>query len=436
MTTEPAELVRRSTVRSVVISPLLLWGAFLVVHVWLEYLNLYGKGLQLGDVSIVYKFWTDQAVVSHYLVGIDGSWVYPILALVPMLLARAFGPELYSSTWLSLVMVLDVVAFGVLTGWGRRRNHTLAGWWWILFLVLLGPIALGRIDAVSVPIALVGVLYIATRPQLAASLLTIATWIKVWPAAIIIAMVVMVKDRFRIVAAAATTSLIIIGVALALGSGPNVFSFISQQSSRGLQVEAPVTTFWLWAALAHFPNTFLYYDHDFLTWQVRGPGVETTSALMTPLLGLVMLAITIIAFLALRRGISMDRLLAPLGLAYVVALIAVNKVGSPQYIAWLAVPVILGLVGSASGRGVSFRTPAALSAIIAALTQVIYPYLYEYLLGLDLWMLVVISLRNLALFVLLAWALVALWRDSSAVPVIRHSPEAEHQRSVTVRAVR
>lgn len=425
VTTEPAESVRPSSLRTAATSPLLLWGGFIAAHLWLGLVNLYGPGQPLGDVAVVYKFWTDQAIVSHYLVGIDGGWVYPIVALVPMLLARAFGPEQYSSTWLSLILVLDLVAFGVLTNWGRSRSNTRAGWWWIAFLVLLGPIALGRIDAVSVPIALVGVLFIATRPQLAASLLTVATWIKVWPAAIIIAMAVTVRERSRIIVAAATTSLIIIGAALALGSGVNVFSFISLQSNRGLQVEAPVTTFWLWAAFAHLPNTFLYYDREILTWQARGPGIETTSMLMTPLLGLVMLAITITAFLTLRRGISMDRMLAPLALAYVVALIAVNKVGSPQYIAWLAVPVVLGLVGSAAGRGVSFRTPAVLSAIIAVLTQVIYPYLYGHLLSLDLWMLVVISARNLLLFVLLAWALGSVWRADTPMSRRAHSDVAQ-----------
>jgi hypothetical protein len=401
-----------SLARSIAGNPIVLWGAFVLAHFWLGMLNLYGTGLPLGDVSIVYKFWTDQAIIAHYWVGIDSSWVYPIVAMVPMLVARAFGPELYSSTWLSLVMLLDAVALAMMTGWGRSRQNVAVGWWWVGFLLLLGPISLGRIDSITVPIAIVGVLLIASRPRAATVVLTVATWIKVWPAAIIVAMVIALRDRGRIILAGLLTSLAIIAVALALGSGLNVFSFITQQASRGLQVEAPISNVWLWQAFAGVPNTFVYYDTTLLTWQVRGIGVETASTLMTPLLVMVAIAIAVIAVLATRNGAPMADLLPSLSLAFVAAFIAFNKVGSPQYMTWLAVPVILGLAANAAGRGPLFRTPAILVLVLAALTQAFYPYLYHYLLGLNAVILIVLSARNLLLFVLLGWAIVSLWRAS------------------------
>lgn len=403
---------RLSSARAFVGHPIVLWGAFVLTHFWLGMLNLYAPNLPLGDVSIVYKFWTDQAIVSHYWVGIDGPWVYPIVAMVPMLIARIFGPELYSSTWLSLVMLLDAVALGMLTGWGRSRRNVAVGWWWIGFLLLLGPIALGRIDSITVPIAIVGVLVIASRPRLATVLLTVGTWIKVWPAAIIVAMVIALRDRGRIILTGLFTSLTIIAVALALGSGLNVFSFITQQTSRGLQVEAPISTIWLWRAFAKVPNTAVYYDNTLLTWQVKGAGAETASALMTPLMACAVLAIAIMAVFAVRRGVSATDLLSLLSLALIAASIVFNKVGSPQYMTWLAVPVIFGLTANAAGHGRSFRTPAILALVLAALTQAFYPYLYGPLLGLDPVMLSVLTARNLLLFVLLGWSLVALWRVS------------------------
>ena len=403
-----------ASVREFASNPVLLWSAFVLTHLWLGMLNLYAPGMPLGDVSVVYKFWTDQAIVAHYWVGIDSSWVYPIVALVPMLLARAFGPELYSSTWLSLVMVLNAVAFASVIGWGRQRQNVSVGWWWVAFLLLLGPIALGRIDSITVPLAIVGVLQVAQRPAAAAVILTIATWIKVWPAAILAAIVISVKSRLRVVVVSAATSLVIVLVALALGSGANVFSFVGQQTARGLQVEAPISTIWLWEGWAHVPNTFVYYDQALLTWQVRGPGVSTASGLMTPLLALVLVAIVIVAILSVRRGASALDVLPALSLAFVAACIAVNKVGSPQYMTWLAVPVILGLSTRLAGHGRSFRTPAILSLVLAALTQAFYPYLYGYLLGLNTFMLLVLSARNLLVFVVLGWSLVAVWRASSA----------------------
>src|SRR5690606_35889819 len=111
-------------------------------------------------------------------------------------------------------------------------------------------IALGRIDSVSVPIALIGMLFLAARPRLATVLLTVATWIKVWPAALIGAIAIAVKERWVLVGVGAAVSGAILAVALALGSGSNVFSFVTQQTGRGLQVESPVSTIWMWLAAA------------------------------------------------------------------------------------------------------------------------------------------------------------------------------------------
>ena len=90
------------------------------------------------------------------------------------------------------------------------------------------------------------------------------------------------------------------------------------------------------------------------------------------------------------------------------ALIVFNKVGSPQFVSWLAVPIVLGLSTAATGRGISFRTPAILALVIAALTQVMYPVLYGQLLALNVAMLLVLSARNLLYVALLVWAVVAL----------------------------
>ena len=384
-------------------SRLTLWLAFLAVHLWLGFLNLYGPGYPLGDVSSVYKFWIEQYIVNNIVVGIDTQWVYPIVAYLPMLLAFSFGQALYSSTWLTMILLLDAAALLFLTGFRRDRGNTAAGWWWVAFLALLGPIAVGRIDSVTVPLALIGMLLLASRPRAAAVVLAMATWIKIWPAALLAAIVIATRVRLRVVIAAAVTSLAVIVVALLLGSGSNVFSFITQQAGRGLQIEAPISTPFLWLAAASSPGTVVYYDTQILTFQVTGPGTPGAAALMTPLLAVAALTIAALGVLAVRRGARATELLAPLSLALVAALIVFNKVGSPQFIGWLAVPVILGAVAAIRG-GESFRVPAALALVIAALTQLIYPYLYGYLVSVHPLMLIAITSRNLLLIALLAWA--------------------------------
>ncbi|WP_165063624.1 glycosyltransferase 87 family protein [Marisediminicola senii] len=426
-------------------SPIALWAAFVAVHVVIGLLALYGRGYPLGDVTILYKFWIDQAFTADFWVGIDGPSVYPIVAIVPIFAAHlaypiasaipaiapaTAGVELYAISWLAMVTLLDLAAFAVLmrkrgTGstTGPNAGATAAAWWWIAFLLALGPIAVGRIDAVTVPLAVAAVLVISTRPRVAALLLTVAAWIKVWPGAIVVAMVVTMRQRWQVLLTAVAASAGILGLTLSYGAGWNAVSFVAQQTGRGLQVEAPVTTAWMWLAWADVPGTSVYYDQEMLTWQVTGAGVSLTGSLVTPALLLVVALVCAAAVLAMRRGVDASAILPPFVLALVVGMIAMQKVGSPQFMSWLAVPVILGLVSHGAGRCRSFRVPAALSLVIAALTHVMYPYLYGRLLGLATPMLVVLTVRNALLFVLLGWAVLAMLSATAA----RRTPQHHHQ---------
>ena len=402
-----------SAVTRIASSHLVLWGAFALVHLGLGLLNLYADNLPLGDVTSVYKFWMQTALDGGVWVGIDTVWVYPVLALVPMVASTLFGLDNIGSTWLTLVMVLNAVAFGFLSGWGRSRRSLAPAWGWLGFLALRGPIAMGRIDSITVPVALVGVLLLASRPSTAALLLTAATWIKVWPAALVAAALIALRDRSKVLAAAAIGSAAVVVGALLLGAGTNVLSFVTQQTGRGLQVESPISTIWMWMAAAGYAH--VDYDRVILTYQVYGPGDDTAAALMTPVLALVVLAIAVLGFLATRRGVAATDLFPPLALALTVALIAFNKVGSPQFVGWIAVPIIAGLVASAAGHGRSFRTPAAIGLAIAGLTQLIYPYFYNYLLWVNPLMLTVLTVRNALYFVLLGWAISAIVRSTPSI---------------------
>ncbi|MEO6116103.1 MAG: glycosyltransferase 87 family protein [Pseudolysinimonas sp.] len=402
----------RATIAAVVRHPFALWFGFVLVHFWLGMLGLYAPGYPLGDVTIVYKFWVEHGLVSGQWVGLQTSWVYPIVALLPMITAFAFGPALYASTWLSLIMIVDAAAFAVVMAFGRDRRVAHVAWWWLALLLALGPVALGRIDAVAVAVAVVGLLCLATAPRLAGVLLAVATWIKVWPAALIAAAFIAVTARIRVVLAAIVTSAVILLVSIVLGGGgANAFSFITQQTGRGLQIESGLGTFWMWDAFTHRPGaSTIYYDTTILTYQLHGQGVETAAAIATPLLALVALVLLLLGILIARRGVSAAELLPPLALALTTALILFNKVGSPQFVTWLAVPIVLGLSTAATGRAPSFRFPAVLGLVIAGLTQLMYPYLYDQLLNLNFWMLLVLSTRNLLYLALLAWAVWTMFR--------------------------
>jgi hypothetical protein len=214
------------------------------------------------------------------------------------------------------------------------------------------------------------------------------------------------------VASAVTAAVVAVAATLSLshGSGIHVLSFVAEQAGRGIQIESPVAVPWLWQAALGVPGSVIYYDHQILTFQVAGAGTTTMSALMTPLLALAATAVLLLGLRAQRRGAGWLAVLPPLTLALTVTLIAFNKVGSPQFISWLAAPIILGLV--LNGR--AWRTPAGIALVLAVLTQLVYPYLYDWVLLANPLMVLVLSLRNLLEFVLLGWALRALYRPRPA----------------------
>ncbi|WP_294180415.1 glycosyltransferase 87 family protein [uncultured Schumannella sp.] len=420
----PATRGRR--IRDAASHPIALWLGFVLAHLWLGMLGLYAPGNPLGDVGFVYRFWMEYGQTTGQWVGIDTVWVYPILALVPMLAATVLGLDLYVSTWLSLMMLVNAAAFAVLLSLGARphgaRRIAPVAWWWIAFLVLLGPVALGRIDTVTVAVALAGVVVLQLAPRAAGILLTVAAWIKVWPAALVAAIVLVDRSRIRVAVAAAATTVVVLAVALAAGAGGTVFSFITEQTGRGLQIEAISATAWMWDAAIHPAGaSAVYYDTSILTFQLRGDGVAAAAAIATPLLAVAVAVLLVAAVVALRRGVASAELLPVLALAITTALIVFNKVGSPQFVSWLAVPVIWGLVSAVRGEGSSFRVPAVLTLLIAVLTQAIYPFLYDDLVALGVVPLVVLTARNLLYLVLFGWA---VWTLAGLVTAVR-APRAD-----------
>lgn len=384
-----------------------LWGAFAAVHLALALLNLYAPGWPLGDVESVYLRWTEQAANGWLRIGIDAPWVYPILAFAPMTASLAFGAEWYPVTWLALMTILDGIAFAVLLGTRRlSRTRSVAAWWWLGFLAALGPIALGRIDAVTVPIALVGLLLAAGRPRVAAALLTIATWVKVWPAALLAALAIAHRRRFEVVTVAVALSIGIVGVCLLAGSGLNVFGFIGQQTGRGLQVEAPIGVPWLWAIVTGAEEVAIEYDREILTYQITGPGTAAAASVTTPAMAIGVLAVALVGIRAARRGAPIGRILAPLALALVVVLMLANKVGSPQFVTWLAAPIVLGLATAAR----RFTVPAVLAVVVALLTHLIYPYWYGWLLAASPGSVLLLTAKAVLLVVLLGWGVHSLWQ--------------------------
>lgn len=400
-----------------------LWLAFLGVHIWLAYVGRTSALLPFNDVTQVYYHWVTEALDGN-IVGITEPWVYPSVALLPMLAALVLGPQLYLVGWLIVVLVTNAAVFAYLLSRGRQGGagsllRVRAAWWWIGFLFLLGPVAIGRIDVMAVAFAMVGLLVTQSRPAVAGGMLAIATWIKVWPVALIVVIVIAVRRRGRaLVGAAIVGGGTAVGILL-LGGGANIFGFITQQTGRGLQIESPVSNIWLWVAAVNPAVAKVGFNSEIVTYQVTGVGTESASQLMTPVMILAMAALLVLGIYVVRTGAFASRVLPAFALAAVSGLIVFNKVGSPQFILWLAAPVVLGIVT----LGSRFRLPAILTAVLALLTQLIYPTFYNQVVMLNTGALLLLSLRNILLIALFAVAVWMLWQ-SRRLP--RKAPGQSH----------
>jgi hypothetical protein len=405
----------RTTVRGSLVA---LWIAFLLVHLLTAGLGWVYPSQPMGDVVLVYEPWATAAWSGGEIVGVTESWVYPQLALLPMMLAAVlaapFLPLLgvsgaYLIGWALLVTVLDAVAFAVLVGRGHVRARRTAAWFWCAALLLLGPIALYRIDAVTVPIAVVAGLWLVTRPTIAAALLTIGAWIKIWPGALLLAAVVAARARLRMLLAAAGVTAGVVVVLLLLGADTEILGFLTAQTGRGLQIEAVAATPFLWMAVTGAAR--IEYSYDILTFQIVAPGAEALATILTPLLVLAAAVVTVVGGVKAARGASFARLFPPLALLLVTVLIALNKVGSPQFQTWLLAPVILWLVLDRRRA----RTAAALVLALCLLTCLVYPLSYDGLLRAEAAPVLLLTMRNALLVVLAAVSAVALAR----VPAVR-----------------
>ncbi|WP_457101352.1 hypothetical protein [Microbacterium sp. P5_E9] len=384
-----------------------LWVAFALVHIAVAVLGFVLPNEPMGDVYRVYEPWSLQALDGRGIVGITEAWVYPQLALVPMVLAHGFAWIAgYEVGWAILITLCDALAFAMLVGRARSTGRWVGAWFWLAFVAMLGPIGMYRLDGLTVPLTLAGSLWLIGRPWIGSALLAAATWIKVWPAAILLAAVIAVRRRLAVVASAALVSAAIILVVVVAGGGAHVFGFVMDQTGRGLQLEAPVSTFYLWRAVAHIPGSFIYYDDKLLTFQVTGPQVNPLIAVMTPLLAVAVLAVAGLGAYKAWRGASFAALFPPLGLGLVLAFILFNKVGSPQYMTWLAAPLVVALV---IDRHRWWR-PATLGLVTAILTFAVYPLAYWGLLLAEPFPAALLTTRNALLAVLFAWVVVRLAR--------------------------
>ncbi|MGW8565030.1 glycosyltransferase 87 family protein [Isoptericola sp. NPDC055881] len=407
----------------------LLALGFVAVHVWVVHQAIRWGNTIYGDVTL-YEWWARHGLTTGQWPVLDYDWVYPVGALVPVTLPALVSGGLlgYEIVWTAMVVVLDAVATVVLVRAAPRG--VLGAWWWLAFLVALGPIFVGRLDGVVAPLILIALVIASRRPALAAAVATAGAWIKIAPGAVVVALAA-TRARWRdlwrqVVVPGAAVSAVVVGLALAGGAGQRAFSVFGQQEARTLQAESVFAT-WFSVARLWDPSVTIEYNDVIYTYEVQGQAAQRVAELLDVLLPVAVLLLAALTWwTAHRRPDHAGDILLLSTAALLLSLIVFNKVGSPQFVAWIGPPLAaaIALAGPGTRR---MWAPPAVGALLAALgTQIVYPVAYGEFLAGEPGMITVEGLRNLTLVVLLAgavWRIVQLGRDGVREPV-RADPAA------------
>lgn len=328
-----------------------------------------------------------------------------------MLLDAAFTYALYRAGGRALRQ-----AQGAARPAGRAGGHDLAVDFWVLFVFLIGPLCYLRFD--MLPAVLAGGALLAARrqPWVTGALTGLGAAVKLWPALLIAAFCSNKPDRKPAAWAFVAVGFGLAGLSLITGGFSRLVSPLTWQSGRGLQIES------LWAtplmlARSVAPGWRVEYSR-FQAFEIFGPGVSVwlTVSNVATVLGLVVL---VLIWLRAYRTAEVTPVAVGLIVLSTVAIMTVtNKTLSPQYLLWMGGPMaaLLWLRRSASPAERSAVNRLAVQLLaLALLTQLVYPLLYDGLLGFQGGAMVVVAtavtaVRNLALLLFTVEVCRLSWR--------------------------
>jgi len=379
----------------------------------------------VGDV-----FYYHRKINALFTAGLDRTlyeYPTPVVWILVLPYGVSFGSRRgYLIAFIVLMLALDAVfTYALWRSTGRRHDTSID--FWLIFVLLIGPLSYLRFD--MLPAVLAGGALLAARhkPWVTGALTGLGAAVKLWPALLIGAFLSYRSDRRPV-----GLAFVIVGFGLALislifGGWARLISPLTWQSDRGLQIES------IWAtplmlARAASPDQWLVDISQYQAYEIFGPGVDVWIVIsnLATLLGLTM--IILLTIRAFRHNGSTPVAIGFVVVATVAIMTITNKTLSPQYLLWLGGPMAALMVlrpNASVDEQPAINRMAGQLLILALLTQLVYPLFYDGYLGRNGQLMIILStvvtaIRNLALVVFTVEACWLAWR-MLAVPVPDHT---------------
>lgn len=337
--------------------------------------------LVVGDV---FYYWRKVEAMSEVgLAGTLNEYPTPVAWILWLPHALTGGYRIgYLVAFIALMMALDA-AFTYVLWRGSGRRHDAAIDFWLVFVVLIGPLSYVRFDMLPAVLAGGALLAARRRPWVTGTLTGLGAAIKLWPALLIPAFLAHRPDRRPAGLAFVGVGFGLALVSLVAGGWTRLVSPLTWQSGRGLQIESVWATP-LMVMRAIRPSTWNVDMSRFQAYEIFGSGVSPFVRIsdLASVVGLLLIVALFVR--AFRHPEPSATAVGLVMLATVAIMTVTNKTLSPQYLLWMGGPVAALL------QLQSYLAPERREALVrltwqllalALLTHLVYPAFYDSLLG-------------------------------------------------------
>lgn len=417
--TRPARRSLTDRLPSLGLAAFWLGSRFTVLWVWLnaEYIATGDVGYYFGKIANLGRVGLDQTFLEY---PTPVTWILSI----PYLLSGG-NQSGYIVGYVGFMIIIDA-AFTTALWRAAGDRPTRAVYFWLIFIVCVGPLAYLRFDLIPAVLAGGALLALRRVPALSGVLTGIGAAIKLWPALLIAALAAPKQGRRPALIGFAIAGFGLALISLIAGGWQRLISPLAWQSGRGLQIESVWATPLMLGRIAD-PSTWTIDMSPYQAFEVYGPGNDLMVAIsnVATVAGLIM-----IVALCVRAYRATEPSLLAVGLvmiAIVALMIITNKTFSPQYLLWLGGPVAaLGVLHRGDRRLLDLLGISVL--VLAVLTHLIYPVLYylglldpEVSAGLVAGTLV-LAVRNVAILVFTVAVCRRAWTALAPEPEVVRTP--------------